>query len=157
MTPALNAHRVVGDILSTRAAAISRDAARESVIIVAHGPVPEEDNRRWLADMKVSADRVRAAASFRTVDYLTVRDDAPAAIRDAATAELRALVQQRIGEGSRVLVVPQLLSFGGIEQGIRKRLEGLDYAMAEQGLVPDDRLVQWVLEMAGTAVQTAQR
>jgi sirohydrochlorin ferrochelatase len=157
MTDALNAHRVVGEILATRATAISRDAAHESVIIVAHGPVPEDDNRRWLADMRVSADRVRAAANYRSVDYLTVRDDAPPAIRDAATAELRALVQQRIGEGSRVLIVPQLLSFGGIEQGIRKRLEGLDYTMAEQGLVPDDRLVQWVLEMASTAPQTVKR
>jgi sirohydrochlorin ferrochelatase len=157
MTAALNDHRVVGEILAARATAISRDASRESVIVVAHGPVPEDDNRRWLADMKVSADHVRAAADFRSVDSLTVRDDAPPAIRDAATAELRALVQQRIGEGNRVLVVPQLLSFGGIEQGIRKRLEGLDYVMAEQGLVPDDRLVGWVLEMAAGAPQSVKR
>ncbi len=156
ITAALNAHPVVGDILASRARAISTDPAREAVVIVAHGPVPEDDNQRWLDDMKVSAERVRAAAPFRTVDYLTVRDDAPPAIRDAATAELRALVERRTKDGSRVLVVPQLLSYGGIEQGIRKRLEGLGYTMAEQGLVPDDRLVNWVLEMAGSPTSQAR-
>jgi sirohydrochlorin ferrochelatase len=157
ITAALNAHPVVGAILASRARAISQDPAREAVVIVAHGPVPEDDNRRWLDDMKVSAERVRGEVPFRSVDYLTVRDDAPAAIRDAATAELRALVQRRAKEGNRILVIPQLLSYGGIEQGIRKRLEGLDYTMAEQGLVPDDRLVGWVLEMAVSSISDRPR
>ena len=47
-----------------------------------------------------------------------------------------------------MLIVPQLMSFGGIEQGIRKRLEGLEYTMSSEGLMPDDRLADWVLEMA---------
>ena len=87
-------------------------------------------------------------APFRSIDYLTVRDDAPAPVREAATAELRAVVQRRSGAGSRVLIVNLLMSFGGIEAGIRKRLEGLDYVMAQQGLAPDARLAEWVLEMA---------
>jgi hypothetical protein len=44
----------------------------------------------------------------------------------------------------RVLIVPVVLSFGGIEQGIRKRLDGLEYVMATQAIMPDDRLVEWV-------------
>ena len=35
--------------------------ANEAVILVAHGPVPEDDNRRWLADMAVLADQVACA------------------------------------------------------------------------------------------------
>ena len=35
--------------------------------------------------------------------------------------------------------------FGGIAQGIRKRLEGLDYTMTTQALMPDERIVKWVL------------
>jgi hypothetical protein len=53
-----------------------------------------------------------------------------------------------VSEGHRVLIVPLLLSYGGIEAGIRKRLNGLDYVMAEQGLMPDDRIARWVLETA---------
>lgn len=95
--------------------------------------------------MKVLAEQVEAAAPFAAVDYMTVRDDAGPAVREAATRELRANVERHAGLGRRVLVVPHLLSFGGIEQGLRKRLEGLDYTMTAQALMPDERIVQWVL------------
>jgi sirohydrochlorin ferrochelatase len=152
IAPALGHHTVVSDILLTRATAISHDPSEEALVLVAHGPVPEEDNRAWLADMAVVAGRIRENMPFASVDWLTVRDDAPAPIRDAATAELRAVVQRRTAEGRRLLVVPLVISFGGIEAGIRKRLEGLGYTMAEQGLMPDDRLAGWVLEMAAAAI-----
>jgi len=48
-----------------------------------------------------------------------------------------------------VLIVPLLLSYGGIETGIRKRLDGLDYAMSPQALLPDARLARWITESAG--------
>jgi sirohydrochlorin cobaltochelatase len=148
VSAALDAHPIVSDILITRATEISSDPAKESVILVAHGPVPDNDNQRWLRDLAVHAGRMTQAVPFASVDVITVRDDAPAPIRDAASAELRALVTRRAGEGRRVLIVPVLLSFGGIEAGIRKRLEGLDYTMGKQGIIPDDRLAAWVLQMA---------
>jgi hypothetical protein len=76
---------------------------------------------------------------------MTVRDDAGPAMRDAATAELREKVQAQLALGHRVLIVPHLMAFGGIETGIRKRLEGLDYTMTSQALMPDERIVSWVL------------
>jgi sirohydrochlorin ferrochelatase len=151
MAPALGRHPVVSEILLTRATAISHDPSEEALVIVAHGPVPEEDNRAWLADMAVVAGRIRKSMPFASVDWLTVRDDAPAPIRDAATEELRAVVERRAAEGRRILVLPLVISFGGIEAGIRERLDGLGYTMAEHALMPDDRLAAWVLEMAATA------
>lgn len=147
MSPALDAHPVVADILRARAAAISRQPARESVILVAHGPNDDETNDRWVKDLGVTASRV-SADGYVSVDAITVRDDAPGAIRDAATAALRALVERRSAKGARVLIVPALLSFGGIESGIRQRLVGLHYEMSTSALAPDARLVSWVLEMA---------
>jgi sirohydrochlorin ferrochelatase len=148
MTPALGPHRVVSDILTSRARAISTAPDKEAVVLVAHGPSPEAENALWLADMDVVAQRVGAAVPFASIDYLTVRDDADKVVRDSATAALRAIVSGRLAEGRRVLIVPQLMSFGGIEQGIRKRLEGLEYTMSSEGLMPDDRLADWILEMA---------
>jgi hypothetical protein len=98
--------------------------------------------------MGVLAAQLDEATSFAAVEYLTVRDDAPEPIRDAATAELRARVERQSAQGRRVLVVPLLLSYGGIEQGIRRRLEGLPYVMAERALMPDDRLIEWVRRAA---------
>jgi len=145
MTPALNRHALVAEIVADRAKSISTAPEKEAVIIVAHGPVPEDDNRRWLEDMAVLAQHTKASAAYASVDYMTVRDDAGPAMREAATKDLRDRVQAQVAQGRRVLIVPHLMSFGGIEQGIRKRLEGLDYTMTAQALMPDDRIVQWVV------------
>jgi sirohydrochlorin ferrochelatase len=148
MTRALNDHPLVAEILTSRARSISRDADAEAVVIVAHGPVGDDENRRWLSDMASLATRVGRAGQFASVDYLTLRDDAPKPVRDQATSELRAVVSKHLDAGRRVLVVPLLVSYGGIERGLRERLTGLAYTMPSAGLVPDDRLVTWVLEMA---------
>ena len=123
MARALDADPIVADILLSRAQAISKDPEHETVVVVAHGPVSEEENTAWL-------------------------DDAPDPIRSQATAELRAAVERASKQGNRVLIVPLLISYGGIEAGIRKRLEGLPYTISPQALLPDDRLARWVLESA---------
>ena len=148
MTPAFNRHPLIGAIAADRAKSISTTPASEAVILVAHGPVPDDDNRKWLDDMAVLAEQVRSAAPFASVEYMTVRDDAGPPMREAATKQLRDKVQAHVARGRRVLVVPHLMSFGGIEQGIRERLEGLDYTMTSQALMPDDRVVEWVLASA---------
>jgi sirohydrochlorin ferrochelatase len=150
MTGALDGHPIVAAILADRARAISKDPAREAIVLVAHGPVNDVENQQWLNNLGVLASGIRKDASYASIDWMTVKDDAPPAIRDAATAELRALVTKRSESGARVLIVPVLLSYGGIEQGIRKRLDGLDYVMATQAIMPDDRLAQWIeAQLAG--------
>jgi sirohydrochlorin ferrochelatase len=146
MGPALNRHPLVGQILADRARSISTVPPTEAVILVAHGPVPDDENRRWLDDMSVLAEQVRASAPYAAVHVLTVRDDAGPALREAATRELRGLVERETQTGRRVLIVPHLLAFGGIEQGIRKRLDGLRYVMAGQAIMPDPRIADWVRE-----------
>ena len=149
MTAALDAHPIVGAIVASRAAAISREPATEAVILVAHGPVPDDANEQWLSNLRTIAAQVSATAPYASVDAITVRDDAPAAIKDAATRDLRQLVARRRAEQRRVLIVPVLLSYGGIEAGIRTRLEGLEHTMATAALAPDPRLAQWVRAVAG--------
>jgi sirohydrochlorin ferrochelatase len=147
MTDALNHHRLVGEILIDRAREISTTPQQEAVIIVAHGPVPDDDNQRWLDDMRRLAAQMETVTPYAAIRYLTVRDDAPQPIKDAATAELRALVEEQRQQNRRVLVVPLLLSYGGIEKGIRQRLDGLTYVMAERALMPDDRLAAWIMQV----------
>ena len=148
MTPAFNRHEIIGAIAADRARSISANPANEAVILVAHGPVPDDDNQKWLDDLSVLAARVKASAPYAHVDYMTVRDDAGPAIRDGATQELRAKVAAQAALGRRVLIVPHLMSFGGIEQGLRKRLEGLDYTMTAQGIMPDGRVTEWVRQVS---------
>jgi sirohydrochlorin ferrochelatase len=142
-SPALDRHPIVAEILRARSLALSREPSNEVVIVVAHGPVSNEDNVKWLADMAALVEQMRGKSQFKRVEYLTVRDDAPQSVREQATAELRRTVER--AAGSRVLIVPLLLSYGGIEEGIKKRLEGLDYTMSAKALLPDERLDRWVL------------
>lgn len=148
MTAALDGHPLVASILLDRALSMSTNASDEAVVLVAHGPVDDDENERWLVNLRTLASGLAEAQRFGSIDALTVRDDAPTPIRDAATQQLRTLVERRITEQRRVLIVPVLLSFGGIEAGIHTRLAGLSYSMSSQALAPDRRLVDWVKAMA---------
>ncbi len=145
MRKALDSDPAVANILLSRAASISKDPTSEVVVVVAHGPVSDATNRLWLDDMSKLAGLMKAKSTYRRIDYLTVRDDAPEPIRSQATAEFRSIVEKARAENARVLIVPLLLSFGGIEEGIKKRLEGLDYTLTSQALLPDARISEWVL------------
>lgn len=151
MTHALDDHPKVAQILTARAKALGGIPANEVVIVVAHGPVDEASNRKWLADMSSLVATMRKETDFKRIEYMTVRDDAPEPIRSQATAELRSIVEKAKAENADVLIVPLLLSFGGIEEGVKKRLEGLTYKMSPQGLLPDPLLAQWVLESVASA------
>jgi hypothetical protein len=145
MASALDANSIVASILVDRAASISQDPAHEVIILVAHGPVPEDDNKLWLQDMGVLADKMRSKTSYAAIDCLTLRDDADDPVRNAASAQLRQKVEQVMSRGDTALIVPLLLAYGGIEGGIKKRLDGLVYRISSQGLLPDGRIVDWVV------------
>lgn len=141
MTKALDDHPLLGAIAADRARSISRAPAREAVILAVHGPVPDADNELWLRDLRAIAPQLKGYAAVETI---SLRDDAPAPVRNAATAELRAMVTKHRDAGRDVLIVPVLLSFGGIEKGLRERLEGLEYRIPSQGIAPDARLADWI-------------
>jgi sirohydrochlorin ferrochelatase len=145
MLGALDDHPLVAEILLSRANTLSKKPENEVVVLVAHGPVSDEANHRWLKTMSALAKQIAGNSKFRRIEYLTVRDDATEPIYSRAAAEFRQTVKKAADENSDVLVVPLLLAFGGIEEGIKKRLEGLSYKMSEHALLPDNRLAHWVL------------
>lgn len=146
MTPALDGNPILGEILGDRAAALSKDPRHEAVILVAHGPNSDEENALWLSDMAVLTKQVGARIPFARIEYVTLRDDAEPAVRDHATAKLRSHVAAADDAGYHVLIVPLLLSYGGIENGLRQRLDGLEHIMSPRGLLPDPGFTQWVLD-----------
>ena len=146
MSSALDQHPIVANILLDRANSISKKPRREVVILVAHGPQSDKENALWLQDMSALAKQITERKKFARVEYLTLRDDADDPIRNQATAELRKHVENADNSNRRALIVPLLLSYGGIDGGLRKRLDGLDHTMSPQGLLPDPRIVQWILD-----------
>ena len=141
---AMDDHPLVGAILRERALAETADPAATSVVLIAHGPNTEEENRRWLAAMETHAALLRARGGFRRVSVLTHRNDAPPAVKDAARAAFRREVAEAAQAGT-VVVVPLLLSSGGIEREVEGDLRGLPYRFARP-LMPHPNLERWVLD-----------
>jgi len=160
MTGALDADPLVGDILLERARALSHAPAQESVALIAHGPTSDEDNAHWLRVMDALAEQLKRAAGFRAVVPVTMRDDAPEPIVEEATRAMREQIT-RMGQESRVLVVPLLLATGGIEHKIPQRLAGLVYAYSGEALLPHPALSRWIAKQVrqsavGAAVAATQ-
>jgi hypothetical protein len=147
MTEALNDHPIVADTLMTRIELLSRDPASEVVIVVAHGPVADDANAKWLTDMSSIVNFMKTLRSYHRIDFMTVRDDAPEPIRSAATVELCAKVEQATRSGKRVIVAPLLIAYGGRarhpETPGRARVR-----MPMEGLLPDVRLAEWARTVA---------
>lgn len=151
MTSALDRDSIVAAILADRAAAIAKNPSRDVVIFVAHGPNDDAENAKWLANMQALAAQIPMRASYARIECFTLRDDAEPPVRDAATAGLRKAAQEADDAGYHVLIVPLLLSYGGIENGIRKRLDGIEHTMSPEALLPDPRIAQWALKTARAA------
>ncbi len=158
MTQALDDHPVVARILHERILEMSTDPAKETVLIVAHGPNDEADNRMWVQTMDRLADQVRqlqmqsGATAFKQIFCLTVRDDADRPIYEQAKAHLRSLVYQA-GKDGEVIVVPLLLASGGIEAGYVERLQGLKYRWTGKTLLPHPLISRFLEESVRTALQ----
>jgi len=126
---------------SPTARAVSPDPAKTNVVIIAHGPNDEDDNKLWLADMQTHAAYLRAHG-FRTVEVLTHRNDASPEIKAAAKNAFRERVAVA-GRDGKTVVVPLLISRGGIEKEVEEDIAGLPHVFAAP-LAPHPNLARWV-------------
>ncbi|MCO6496872.1 MAG: hypothetical protein J5I50_04320 [Chitinophagaceae bacterium] len=157
VTPALDDNIIVANILRDRIAELSLNPEKETVILVAHGPNGEEDNKKWIANMESLSAKIHKiqrakGADFKEIFSVTVRDDADPAIFDQAKEQLRALVRQS-GQSGDVIVVPVFLSSGGREHAVAERLEGLNYKWNGKALLPDSRLSDFLSNTVEEAVK----
>lgn len=127
-------------IMAKRAKALSKDPKRESVLLVAHGVGDDKADARWRAAMAPAVEAVRAAAPFRSVAGVTLRDDWPEA-HAKAVAEIKSFVAKANKDGGDALVVPYRLYGFGPQAG---SLEGLDIRSDDKGLLPDPAVGVWL-------------
>ncbi|MBX2942002.1 MAG: hypothetical protein KF860_06625 [Cyclobacteriaceae bacterium] len=156
-TKPLDDHPIVANIIFQRINELSKNPSNEMVILVGHGPNPEEDNKKWVADMESVSDQVRTLQKkskkvSKMILAVTVRDDADPDIYNQAKENLRNLVVQG-GKQGDVIVVPLFLSRGGAEQKIITRLEGLTYLWNGHTLLPDPRISDFINQSVANALK----
>jgi len=143
----LNDDPHVVNILIDRIKELSKRPEKETVILVAHGPNDKMDNMMWMNTLHNISTQVQSAFGvdeFKKVTYLTLRDDASDHIYNAAKQHFRDVVKKANLDKGRALIVPVLMSNGGIEDRLEKRLHGLDYVWTSHTLLPDERIADFI-------------
>jgi hypothetical protein len=138
---------VIGQILADNIRGISRNPAKEAVMLIMHGPEEAADNEKELANLKKHAEAVQRATNIAAVNYASLQDDAPPAIRQANVNRMREWISQQLAAGKTVLVAPVLMtSGGGVSRRIERDLGGLNYTVVDKGITEHPLFDRWVRE-----------
>ncbi len=135
---------LVDQILVDRVRKLSERAETESVLLLAHGPADDDENRRWLDNMRQRAGRIRELGPFRDVRCETLREDWPEK-RAESERRIRDYVRHATRDGGRCIVVPFRVSGFGPYEGM---LKGLDYVADKQGFCPHPNMMKWIEQAA---------
>jgi hypothetical protein len=135
--------------LLERARSLSRDPARETVILVAHGEGDDARDAHWRQMLASMAARLASAEGgrFRAVHVATWREDWPEK-RGPAVAHVRSLVQEATVAGGRAIVIPARTLGQGPE---RRLLDGLTFDLGE-GFAPHPLFARWAAKEVAAAV-----
>lgn len=140
----LNRDPVVADILLDRAQAVGNNPAAEVLILIAHRAGAD---KRWVPDLAVAAQQLNRGRRFALIMMMTVSPDAPDQVASDRAA-MRGQLERQIASARRILVVPVLSPYGSVEPTVKEWLEGFPHDVAESALMPDERLVAWILARA---------
>ncbi len=141
-TQGLAEAEAMGAVLVDRARTLSQNPQHEDLLILAHGPEDDDENKRWLAFINARADAVREALPFRRVEVMTLREDWPEK-REQAERRIREFVKRAQNEDGTAIVIPfRVHGFGPY----KRVLEGLDYIADGRGLIPHAGITQWIAE-----------
>lgn len=111
---AINYHPFITSILAQRIQGLLSQnrlaAENQSVILLAHGPISEDDNKQWMLDLNIYADRLSKYFRGIRILPLTIRDDAPPFIRNRALQKIKMAIKQNGAAGRDVTIIPYLLA-----------------------------------------------
>lgn len=145
-SPAAIDHPVIMDIFLSRALEISRNPADEVLVLAGYGATDPQSKTRWTVNLAPAARQLNALQRFAAVVTLGMRTEAPTPTEQQ---QLQRMFQRHTASGKRILVVAILVAAGASEPSVQPWLEGRPYETAKAGVMPDDRLVEWVLSSAG--------
>ncbi len=132
---------LIAQVVLDRATALSREPAREAVILIAHGDKSDQGNAKWLSVMQTHIEQLKRdphCAQLKTIRAATVREDWPEQ-REKAVQEVRAMIQDASNSGRALVIADRLYGAGPY----KKLFDGLDYSLNDKGLA-HPMLTQWL-------------
>ena len=148
---AIGYNPLISRILVDRAQSLMKIAAargftpqKMELVLVMHGPVEDHANVKWLQMGRAYGKDLEKTLRLTSTKIVSLRDDAEPEVRNRATSELLSYVDNARARGRIALVLPLLLSRGGIEAGIASRMKGHDAIWTGATLFPDVRMETWL-------------
>lgn len=131
---------LISAILKDRILEVSKDPACESVILLSHGEMSDEAEATARAAVEGNIANIEAmlATPFRDIRAMSVREDWPEK-RAEAVREIRAYIEAADKDGRAIVISNRLYGSGSYAD----YLEGLDYTMNGQGLIPHPDFTRW--------------
>lgn len=129
--------------LFDRVLALSRDPAKETVILTAHGAHDDQRNDEWLQKLESIINQMRrnGGKNFKAFKVATWREDWPEK-RASWIKKTRAMVTEASKQGGTAIIIPARTTAVGPE---KKFLSGLEFELGE-GFAPHPFFTQWVDE-----------
>jgi len=102
VAPCMDDHPLVVEIMKDYARELSQDPARESLMLVGHGPVEELENIMWVRQLEKIGQELRKTLPFKEVACMTLRADAADLVREQAHEDVRKTALRRFYPAVRV-------------------------------------------------------
>lgn len=155
LTTTLSDSDVIERVLLKRVRALSNDPNREALVLLAHGS--EEVPGAWEEFMKRTATYICGKTGISCADWACVGvgqeyGRAAAAIQSAAERRDRVIVVGAyLSSGVQRMHKRWMDRFEGQHAempGMENPLKGLNVSLAEQGLLPDEAVTEWIADAA---------
>lgn len=132
---------LISGILKDRILEVSREPSRESVILLAHGAMSDaaDAQARAVVEGNIADIKAMLETPFRAINAMSLREDWPDK-RAGAVRAIRHAIQEANKNGRAIVVSNRLYGSGAYAQ----YLQGLDYDMNSQGLIPHPDFTRWV-------------
>jgi hypothetical protein len=105
VAPCMDDHPLTIEIVKDYARELSKDPARESLMLVGHGPVEELENIMWVRQLENIGSEVQKTLPFREVACMTLRSDAADLVREQAHEDVRKTALRLSAQGPVVVVI----------------------------------------------------
>jgi len=141
---------LIAEILTDRILEVSRNPAEESVLLLSHGTRSDRSNAAALAVVEDNIADMKAALDepFRAIRAINLREDWPDK-RAEALREINAYIKEANRHGRAIVISNRLYGSGSYAE----YLDGLDYVMNGQGLIPHPNFTRWVARTLEDALE----
>ena len=144
VSPCMDDHPLVAEILTQYARELSRESAKESLVLVGHGPVEEVENIMWVRQLARIGKEITKSLPFKEVACMTLRSDAADLIREQAHEDLRETAQRLSAQG-RVIVVVYSVGSSMLQKEVEHITKGIpSIAISNKGIMDHPNAVKWV-------------